>query len=131
MSVQPNGGRYMPDPYAGIHYALITLMVLGTLLTVWYALSIAGLLPAPPLLFPPPASFPGAQRIMVYVLAMVSASEHVALPITLRYMQPQPGEGEARFALRRVVLRLGFTVAVWMYIAVLWAVVSQRQQQPY
>jgi len=130
MSIQPGGGRYAPDPYATVNAVLLAVMAAGTLLFIWYAASVAGLLPPPPWIFPPIEVIKQAQmQYLVYALAAVCFSEHVALGASLRNIKPQPEDTEARLAQRRMLIRIAFTAAVWIYIVVLWFVTANKSTQ--
>jgi hypothetical protein len=125
MSNQPAGERLTPDPYSGVNIMLLGMMLLGTLLLLWYALSVAGFIPPPPYLFPAPQAISARHlQVFVYALAAVGACENIALPLTLRFMTRQPGENEGPFAQRRMLIRFGFATAVWIYIVMLWPIAA-------
>lgn len=120
-----NDGESSSKPVPAWEFSIDAVLVIGAGFLMWYALHVAGLLPAPPAyLFKPwnPQDSSG-NAMFVYALALVGISEYAALQFitndTLRARRNEPPLP----ANTRVVLRIAFAAAVWIYILVLYFVV--------
>ena len=128
MSIQPAGGRYSPDPYATLNLVALGIMIAGTLLFVWEALGVAGLIPPPPWIFPPVDVLRQAHlQAMIYALTAVCIGEHVALPQVMRAIKPQPNASDGSLDRTRMLIRFAYAIAIWIYIVVLWAVTLRHE----
>lgn len=109
------------QPPPAWEYLIDAVLLIGAGFLLWFALHVAGLLSAPPeYLFKPwHPKDPAGDAIFVYVLALVGISEYFALQYMLND-KLRARRGEPPWPARlRIVMRIAFAAAVWIYILVI------------